>query len=147
MLFTNILAAVDESPQAAAALDLAIELARAVGASLTVVHAIDPHLIATAGAEAAAGNAVEIELDDLQAAGKDLLETAVARGKAAGLDVTSFLRDGPAAATIVDTARRSECDLIVIGTHGRRGVARMVLGSCAERVLRDSPVPVLVKRS
>ncbi|MGH7660606.1 MAG: universal stress protein [Vulcanimicrobiaceae bacterium] len=146
MSFKNILAAVDESPQAAAALDLAIELARAVGASLTVVHAMDPSLIATAGADGA-GNVLEIEMDELQTAGKELLETAAARVRAAGVDVTTILRDGLPAATILDTARHSDCDVIVLGTHGRHGVARVFLGSCAESVLRDSPVPVLIKRS
>jgi nucleotide-binding universal stress UspA family protein len=147
MIFKSILVAIDESPQAAAALDLAIDVARAVGASLTIVHAMDPGLTATVGAESMAGNALEIELDELQAAGKELMDTAVRRAKGAGLEVMSILRDGSPAATILDTARRSACDLIVIGTHGRHGVARVFLGSCAESVLRDSPVPVLVKRS
>ena len=147
MTFKNILVAVDESQQAAAALDIAIELARAVGASLTIVHAIDPALVAAASADTMAANTVEIELDELQNAGRELLEKAVARGKAAGLETMSMLRDGAPAATILDTARRSNCDLIVIGTHGRHGVARMFVGSCAESVLRESTVPVLIKRS
>ncbi len=147
MTFRNILAAIDDSPQAAEALDLAIELARAVGAALVVVHAIDPARLAAAGADVMASSAMEVELDELQTAGKELLETAAARAKAAGLEVTTILRDGVPAPTIVDTARGSKCDLIAIGTHGRRGVARVFLGSCAESVLRDSPVPVLVKRS
>lgn len=147
MSFKNILVAVDESQQAAAALDIAIELARAVGASLTIVHAIDPALVASASADTMAANTVEIELDELQNAGRELLEKAVARAKAAGLETMSMLRDGAPAATILDTARRSNCDLIVIGTHGRHGVARMFVGSCAESVLRESTVPVLIKRS
>ena len=147
MIFKNVLVAVDESPQADAALALAIELAREVSASLTIVHAMDPSIVATAGADTMASTAIEIELDELQAAGKELLEKAVARAKAAGLEVMSILRDGVPATTILDTARRSNCDLIVIGTHGRHGVARMVLGSCAESVLRESTVPVLIKRS
>lgn len=147
MIFKNILVAIDESQQAAAALDLAIELSRAVSASLTIVHAIDPARIAAASTDTMAANTVEIELDELQTAGRDLLEKAVARAKAAGLEAMSLLRDGIPAATILDTARRSNCDLIVIGTHGRHGVARMFVGSCAESVLRDSTVPVLIKRS
>ncbi|MGH7684242.1 MAG: universal stress protein, partial [Vulcanimicrobiaceae bacterium] len=93
------------------------------------------------------GNVLEIEMDELQTAGKELLETAAARVRAAGVDVTTLLRDGLPAATILDTARHSDCDVIVLGTHGRHGVARVFLGSCAESVLRDSPVPVLIKRS
>lgn len=146
-MFARILVAVDESPQAASALDLAIELAKALSASITLVHAIDPGSIATAATDAGATTVMEIELDELQAAGRELLDATTARVRAAGVPVETILRDGVPATTIVDTARRSNCDLIVIGTHGRHGVARVFLGSCAEGVLRESPVPVLVKRS
>jgi nucleotide-binding universal stress UspA family protein len=54
---------------------------------------------------------------------------------------------GRVADAIVEEARRSRCDLIVIGTHGRRGVSRAMLGSDAENVVRSSPVPVLLVRA
>ena len=146
-MFSRILVAVDESPQAALALDLAIELAKTVSGSITLVHAIDPGSIATAATDAGATTVMEIELDELQAAGRELIDATTARVRAAGVEVEGIVRDGSPAATIVDTARRTNSDLIVIGTHGRHGVARIFLGSCAEGVLRDSPVPVLVKRS
>ena len=146
MTFKNVLVAIDDSPQASAALDLAISLSHDLGASLAIVHCVDPAIVAAAaGSEGAA--VVEIELDELETAGKELLETASRRAKAAGLDVTAIMRNGDPAPTIVDTARHSDCDLIVLGTHGRHGMTRLFLGSCAESVLRQSPVPVLVKRS
>jgi len=146
-VFKDILVAIDDTDQANAALDLAIELARALGSELTLVHALDPGRIAASAGDVGAGAALEIELDELEAAGKELMASAVERVKAAGLGVTPIVRDGVPAATIVDTARRSGCDLIVIGTHGRGGVARLFLGSTAEAVLRESPIPVVVKRS
>lgn len=146
-MFQAILVAVDESPQSAAAVDLAIGLAKALGSSLTLVHVVDPAAIASAASDAAAAPVMEMELDELQTAGKELLEATSGRARAAGVKATTVLRDGAPAATILDTARRSECDLIVIGTHGRHGVARLFLGSCAETVVRESTIPVLIKRS
>jgi nucleotide-binding universal stress UspA family protein len=146
-VFKAILVAVDESPQAAAALDLAIGLAKTLGAALTLVHAIDPAAIASAADDAAAASAMEIELEELQTAGLQLVEAASAKARAAGISAATVVRDGTPSTVILDTARRTDSDLIVIGTHGRHGVARFFVGSCAEAVLRESPVPVLIKRS
>ena len=145
--FSRILVAIDDSPQAASALDLALDLGKAVSASIVLVHAIDPAAIASTANDAGAASVMEIELDELEASGKELLEATTARVRAAGLQVDATLRDGVPSAVILDTAKRSDCDLIVMGTHGRHGVARVFLGSCAEAVLRESTVPVLVKRS
>ena len=146
-MFKDILVAVDDSAQSTAALDLAIALAKTVGASLILVHAIDPGTIAATAGDVGAAAAVEVELDELQDAGKELLDEAAARARKAGLQVTPIMRDGVAAPTILDTAKRSNCDLIVLGTHGRQGVARLFLGSTAEAVLREAQIPVLIKRS
>jgi nucleotide-binding universal stress UspA family protein len=146
-VFKAILVAVDESPQAAAALELAIGLAKTLGAALTLVHAIDPAAIASAADDAAAATAMEIELEELQTAGLELVEAASAKARAAGISAATVVRDGTPSRVILDTARRTDSDLIVIGTHGRHGVARFFVGSCAEAVLRESPVPVLIKRS
>jgi nucleotide-binding universal stress UspA family protein len=146
-MFGNILVAIDESSQAAAALDTAIDLAKALKSAVTLVHALDPTTIATSADDAGATSVIEIELDELQAAAKELVEATSARVRSAGLAVEAIVRDGPPARVILDTAVRSNCDLIVMGTHGRHGVARFFVGSCAEAVLRESPIPVLVKRS
>lgn len=145
-MFRRILVAVDESDQSAAALDLAIGLATTLGSSLTLIHALDPAKVA-ATADGGAGATIEIELDELQTAGRAVLDEATARVRAAGLSVTPIMCDGVPAATIVDTAQRNECDLIVMGTKGRHGVARIFLGSTAESVLHESTIPVLVKRT
>jgi nucleotide-binding universal stress UspA family protein len=145
-MFKQILVAVDESDQSTAALDLAIELGKTLGSALTLVHVLDPGKVSTP-ADVTAVSTVEIEVEDLEDAGKSILESAVARAKGAGLEVTSMMRDGIPAPTIIDSATRSNCDLIVLGTHGRHGVAHFFLGSTAESVARDSKVPVLIKRS
>jgi nucleotide-binding universal stress UspA family protein len=146
-MFTNILVAIDESPQAAAAIDLAVELAKTLKSRITLVHALDPAALATSADDAGATSVMEIELDELQTAGKALVETTAARVREAGLTVESIVRDGVPAQVILDTAVRSNCDLIVIGTHGRHGIERFFIGSCAEQVLREAAIPVLVKRS
>jgi nucleotide-binding universal stress UspA family protein len=146
-VFKEILVAVDNSEPSAAALDLAVELGTAFESSVTVLHVVDPAALAAAAGDAGASAAVEIELDEMQTAGKSLLDEVCGRVRKAGLQATPVLRDGAPAATIIDTAKRSNCDLIVMGTHGRRGVARLFLGSTAEAVLRESDVPVLVKRT
>ncbi len=74
----------------------------------------------------------------------------VAAAEKEGIRAKTLLREtlgGPAADSIVRDARRQRADLIVLGTHGRRGLRRMVLGSDAEAVVRTSPVPVLLVRS
>jgi len=147
MTFKNILVAVDESPQAAVGIDLAIDLAKTLKSRITLVHALDPATLATSADDAGSTSVMEIELDELQAAGKALVETTAERVRAAGLEVEAIVRDGVPAQVILDSAMRSNCDLIVMGTHGRHGIERFFLGSCAEAVLRESPIPVLVKRS
>ncbi|HTX02200.1 MAG TPA: universal stress protein [Candidatus Acidoferrales bacterium] len=147
MTFRNFLVALDESAQAAAGIDLAIDLAKAVKAKITLVHALDPAVLATSADDVGSTSVMEIELDELQAAGKELVETTAARVREAGLEVETIVRDGVPAKVILDTAMRSNCDLIVMGTHGRHGIERFFLGSCAEQVLREAAIPVLVKRS
>jgi nucleotide-binding universal stress UspA family protein len=86
----------------------------------------------------------------LREGGRRILAKAQAVAKKAGIQAKTILRErvgGPAADAIVPEARKQGADLIVIGTHGRRGVRRLVLGSDAELVVRSSPVPVLLVRS
>ena len=82
--------------------------------------------------------------------GRQLLAKAGEQAKAQGVTAETSLHDlrgGRVADAIVEEARQSRCDLIVIGTHGRRGVSRALMGSDAESVVRSSPVPVLLVRA
>jgi len=88
--------------------------------------------------------------EGLNQVGRRLLAQASELAKAQGVTAETSLHDlrgGRVADAIVEEARQSRCDLIVIGTHGRRGVARAMLGSDAENVVRSSPVPVLLVRA
>ena len=87
---------------------------------------------------------------ELHQYGQGLLDDAKALARSAGLEVETRLRDlkgGRVADAIVLEAKSTVCDLIVIGTQGRRGISRAMLGSDAENVLRESPVPVLLVRA
>ena len=87
-----------------------------------------------------------VPIDGSDTGARGLVEQANAQGVTAETSLHD-LRGGRVADAIVEEARQSRCDLIVIGTHGRRGVARAMLGSDAENVVRSSPVPVLLVRA
>jgi nucleotide-binding universal stress UspA family protein len=137
MKFTRILVAIDGSEFAAHALDVASGLATALGAQIGLVHVIDPKFI---------GSETGVPADQLwamlRADGKGLLETAAST--IAHAQVWKFLREGTPWSEIVDSAHKWPADLIVIGTHGRSGLTRLVFGSTAEGVTRHAPCPVVV---
>lgn len=147
--YRKILVAIDGSAAAAKGLREAIRLARAERARLFIVHVVDeyPAFAALDGMMAGAPGADLVPA--LRAGGKRILARAAASAKKAGLPARTILREGlgPAAYPIVREAKKIGADLIVLGTHGRRGVRRMVLGSDAEQVVRSAPVPVLLVRA
>jgi nucleotide-binding universal stress UspA family protein len=83
----------------------------------------------------------------LEAEGATITEALADRAAAMGLETVTAVRSGHARDTIVDYATECDIDLIVMGTHGRSGIERLLLGSVTEQVLRASPVPVLVVRA
>ena len=85
-------------------------------------------------------------LDDLETDAQHLLQASRERVQGAGLQGESLLVQGIPTRTIVDTAGEQGVDLIIMGTHGRTGLAHIFLGSVAEHVVRQGPCPVLVVR-
>jgi nucleotide-binding universal stress UspA family protein len=145
---TRILVPTDFSEPADAALEYATTLAGRLGASLHLLHVFeDPYL--TGGAFAAEMYApVPADLREaLLTEAKDLLADRAKRLDAARFGVTADVFTGPTARAIADYARDNDIDLIVIGTHGRGGMAHLLLGSVAERVVRTAPCPVLTVRT
>ncbi len=146
--YRKILVAVDGSAPSNKGLREAIRLAKAEGARLFIVHVVDefPAFAAMDGIAAApAGDLVPW----LREGGKRVLAKAVGVALKQKVKPKGVLREmvgGPAADRIVREARKLGADLIVLGTHGRRGVRRLVLGSDAEQVVRTAPVPVLLVR-
>jgi nucleotide-binding universal stress UspA family protein len=148
-MFRNILVPVDGSASATRGLKEAIRLAKERNASLTLLHVVDETpVLQTASVEGGAYFFDEL-LKGLVADGRKLLDKATAAAKAAGLRVKPVLMEDigqPVADVIVAQAKKLRADLIVIGTHGRRGLSRVVMGSDAESVVRQSPVPVMLVR-
>lgn len=147
-MYQRILVPVDGSPTSNRGLAEAIALAKLTGARLRLLHVVD-ELSFALGASAFpvyTGDVIGL----LREAGEKILADAKAKVEAAGLGVEAVLRDGFAGRVcdlIVEQAEAWPADLIVIGTHGRRGVDRLFMGSDAELVLRTAPVPVLLVRA
>ncbi|MGD0527271.1 MAG: universal stress protein [Polyangiaceae bacterium] len=138
--FRRILVPIDFTEVSAHALDWAIELAASLGASITVMHS---YAIPVVGFPDGALIPTPQVASDLGTAAGDALEAAV-KGKRGGkVAIATVLREGEAWEEIVGVADEIDADLIVIGTHGRHGLARALLGSVAEHVVRTSHRPVL----
>jgi nucleotide-binding universal stress UspA family protein len=139
----NILVPTDFSSGSEAALDYAVRFAAPFDARIHLLNVIGAQLIGTEyGVPVTTTLMQEIILRD-----QERLEQLVAArvGNAAFGPV--ILETGDARAQIEQVARRIDADLIVMGTHGRRGVTRLLLGSVAETVLRTAPCPVLLVRT
>ena len=146
-MYDRILVPIDGSPTSERALAEAAGLARLCAATLRLLHVMDP-LMHVTGYERPEVFVREIE-PALRKAAQDLL--AKARDSVAGerVKVETALVDSVGQRVsdiILDQAATWPADLIVIGTHGRRGVDRVLMGSDAEQVARRSPVPVLLVR-
>jgi nucleotide-binding universal stress UspA family protein len=137
-LFRTILHATDFSESAGVAYRVACSLAREHQARLVLLHVVEPPAVAYAGGVILPGPATEVE--EIR---EKLGELA---GQAHGLGVETRLVEGEPAPAIVRLASELKCGLIVLGTHGRRGLARLLMGSVAEHVLRKAPCPVLTVR-
>ncbi len=145
--YRKILVPVDGSKASQRGLREAVRLAKEQDARIVLLHVVDEFYV-VASPEMGAYSADMVEL--LRKSGKRLLEKARAVVAKQGVKVDTVMREiigGPAAGEIVRQARKIRADLIVIGTHGRRGIRRVVMGSDAEQVVRTSPVPVLMVRS
>jgi nucleotide-binding universal stress UspA family protein len=143
MAFKHIIVATDLDECSQPAIEVGIELAREFNAELTLVHAWEfptyPY-----------GAILHLH-DDLanaiQEAAQRELDVACAALKARLPGATAVLREGEAWREILAAAESAHADLIVVGTHGRRGLGRALLGSVAERVVRLATVPVLTVHS
>lgn len=147
-MYQRILVPIDGSATSRRGLEEAIALARLTHGRLRLLHVIDDLSFALA-MDAYAGSTGEW-LDELRANGLRLLEEARISAKQAGVDAETTMCEkvsGVVHEKITAEATRWGADLIVIGTHGRRGVGRLVMGSSAENVLRLAKVPVLLVRA
>ena len=146
-MFKHILLATDGSGASEHAAKLAVDLARMHGAKLTALYVVDPYPYL------GIGEANPMGFQSYMAAAQEHAAQAHAKVSALcskyGAPVESQLRvveNVTASVGIVQTAKDDNADLIVVGSHGRSGIARLMLGSVAARVVAESPVPVLVVR-
>lgn len=144
-MFKHILIPVDGSPNAARAVEKAAGLAKAFGSTITLVTVIDNYPFAGVGGDFAYGQVEYLEAATANANGalRKAEEALVSQGLTCDKRVIEehVIHEG-----ILDTAKELRVDLIVMGSHGRHGLEKLLLGSVTTRVLGRSPVPVLVVR-
>ena len=138
-MYETIVVPTDGSSQSDAAVDHAVELARHHGSEIHVLYVADSNRdsLTTQGGEV---------VDALEREGDRIVSEAVERADP-GIDIAGDVLTGDPVETILDYADSVDADLVVMGTAGRRGLDRYLLGSTTERVVRLSSVPVLTLRS
>lgn len=144
-MFERILVATDFSPASAPAFEQAIRLAKSQGAALLVTHACQQLV------PMELGYAPPAVYDDweqkLREGVEKKLQPMVERARQEGIEARGLVVTGFVDEAILDAARQNRADLIVIGTHGRRGAARLFLGSVASRVVAAAACPVMTVRA
>jgi nucleotide-binding universal stress UspA family protein len=145
-MYGKILVPIDGSETSAMGLNEAIRLAKNQGARIRLVHVVNELLVVLPDAYVNIGRVV----DELRRAGKSVLDMSESTVRSAGVEVDTTLIEAmgnQAGDQIIRQAKEWGADLIVCGTHGRRGIRRIVMGSDAEYIVRHTPVPILLIRS
>jgi nucleotide-binding universal stress UspA family protein len=135
----RILLATDLSAASDGATKQAFDLAAGLGANLLIVSVIDPAVRGAAGGRVA-------RMDQRRAEREAAAQQLVVRGRQAGVPVSFMVWEGDPGQSIVDAAAAEQVDMVVVGTHGRGAVGRLLIGSVSDFVLRNAPCPVLVVR-
>lgn len=145
-MFKHVLIPIDGSVFSMKAVESGAALAKATGAKITVLTVIEPSGIVGTDSRRVAATRKAYEQEVRKSAERELKD-AERTAKKHGVACTTLLQehDQPYQA-IIDTAARKRCDLIAMASHGRRGVAALVLGSETSKVLTHSRIPVLVYR-
>ena len=147
-MYSRILVPVDGSATSLLGLKHAIGLATDEHAQLRLLNVVDESILIPAVYAYPSGDTADL-IDSLRVSGRKALAAAAARAAKRGVDAERAQLEShlqPVSDAILAEARKWQADLIVMGTHGRRGLNRLMLGSDAERLLRESPVPVLLVR-
>ena len=143
-MFKRITVALDRSDAAQEALAVALQLAKTERAELGVCSVVDPIVIAGTSPPSPA---MDLIIRDMEAEARRFVTEAVERAHHAGIRASAQVRNGMPAFALLGYADSFAADLIVMGTHGRRGLKHFLLGSVAEVILREASIPVLVVRS
>ncbi|WP_027521233.1 universal stress protein [Bradyrhizobium sp. Ec3.3] len=148
-MYANILLSTDGSDVAKKGIEHGIGLAKALSAKVTVITVTEPLPVDYGGGHAGGWIPSQEEFDRFDAACKEragkVLDEARAMAERIGISVELLhVPNAHPATTIIETAKSGGCDLIVMGSHGRRGLRKLFLGSQTSEVLADGSVPVLV---
>lgn len=147
MAIKKILVPTDFSADASAALAYAQDFAKPNQAEILLVHVIEPIYYATPADMYVSTPNLTAILDEQRAVAKEQLAQTVAQLKRQGIACRALLEVGSPAQAIVDLAQRRKAGLVIMATHGRTGLAHMVMGSVAEKVVRTATCPVLTVRA
>jgi nucleotide-binding universal stress UspA family protein len=143
-VFQSLLVPTDGSDQSIAACKLATSLASNQGASIAFLNVVEADKVIASVMPGQGYSDPGAAIEAMHKAGTQILHDAVAGAQATGVEATSQLAEGASVDTILSVAASVCADLIVIGSHGRGGLKRLMLGSVAEGVVRRSPIPVLI---
>jgi nucleotide-binding universal stress UspA family protein len=136
----RIVVATDFTEASDGAIDYALELAQTFDASVILVHAYDVPIVGFPDGVLIASPNVATQVET---AAEEGLRAAVERRSASGVRIDPMLRQGDIADEVNRAAEETQADMIVVGTHGRRGIAHAILGSVAEKIIRTAKRPVL----
>jgi nucleotide-binding universal stress UspA family protein len=139
--FKKFLVPVDFDEPSERALEYAVALAKPLGAAISVLHAFEIPYYGFPDAALVVSSEMASRILDGARAGLDAL---LAKHAGSGISLEAFVREGPPADEIEHAVKELGADLVVMGTHGRRGLRRALLGSVTEKIVRTSPRPVLI---
>ena len=143
----RILLATDLSSASEGATNQAMQLARDLRAELLVVSVIDPVSPLGGGAGHGVGvGPIVARMDQRRAAREMAAQSLVVEGRRSGVRVSFLVWEGEPGPAIVEAAGSEAADLVVVGSHGRGRVGRLVLGSVSDHVVRNAPCPILIVR-
>jgi len=145
-MYAKILVPIDGSETSTLGLNEAIRLAKNQGGRIRLIHIVNELIVVLPEAYVN----IERVIDELRTRGKAILDSSEATVRSGGVEVDTTLVEAmgnQAGDQIIQQAKEWGADLIVCGTHGRRGIRRIVMGSDAEYIVRHTPVPILLVRS
>ncbi|QLC33041.1 universal stress protein [Halarchaeum sp. CBA1220] len=140
-MYERILVPTDGSPESERAVEEALDLAALADATVVALYVVD-----TSDYESLPEAKWAALRSELESEGERAVEAVAERANEAGVDAETVVADGTPHEVILERAKSGDVDAVAMGTHGRSGVERFLLGSVTERVVRESPVPVLVAR-
>ncbi|HOW13422.1 MAG: universal stress protein [Methanosarcina sp.] len=143
--YRNIVIATDGSENTRKAISYGIEIAKLSGATVHALYVVDTSSFSSIPMSTEGGWEAMYEV--LKTEGKKAVSAVKSEGEASGVDVREVVLEGHPINEIIEFAEKNKADLIVMGTLGKTGLDRFLLGSVAEKVVRGSKVPVMVVRS